>query len=115
VVDEPFFEDFGTALPVDVAAAAGKEGSDGVAPEVVDPAFLRELAHERVDPGEAGAAVLPTLEVGLCFGVINQVFPGDKLGFRIDSGGQVPGDKSALSIVVCLLLAGQSLRERERE
>jgi hypothetical protein len=102
VVDEPFFEDFGTALPVDVAAAAGEEGSDGVAPEVVDP-------------GEAGAAVLPTLEVGLCFGVINQVFPGDKLGFRIDSGGQVPGDKSALSIVVCLLLAGQSLRERERE
>ena len=34
--------------------------------EVVDPAFGRELAHERVDEGEARLAVLPALKP--CFG-----------------------------------------------
>ena len=39
VVDEPFFEDFGAPLPVDVAAASGEETGDGVAAEMVDPAL----------------------------------------------------------------------------
>lgn len=39
VVDEPFFEDFGATLPVDVAAAAGEEAGDGVATKMVYPPF----------------------------------------------------------------------------
>lgn len=31
VVDEPFFEDFGATLPVNVAAASGQETGNGVA------------------------------------------------------------------------------------
>lgn len=39
VVDEPFFEDFGATLPVDVAAAAGEEAGDGVPTKMVYPPF----------------------------------------------------------------------------
>lgn len=35
-----------------------------MAAEVVDPAFLAELAHEGVDEGEAGGAGAPAGEVG---------------------------------------------------
>lgn len=45
VVDEPFLEDFGATLPVNVAAASRQEAGNGVAAKVVDPSFLSELTH----------------------------------------------------------------------
>ena len=45
VVEEPFLEDVGAALPGDVGAATGEEAGDGMATEVVDPAGVAELAH----------------------------------------------------------------------
>ena len=102
MIDEPFFKDFGPAFPVDVAAAAGEETGDGVAAEVVDPAFLPELAHYGVDPGEAGAAEFPSLEPGFCLLRVDGVGACDKVCFRVDSGGEVPGDEARSGVVVGL-------------
>jgi hypothetical protein len=40
VVDEPFLKHVGATLPADLAPAAHEEAGDGVAAEVVYPAFL---------------------------------------------------------------------------
>jgi len=69
------------------------------------------LAHERVDPREACAAVFPALEVRLCFGAVDEILAGDELGFGIDGGWEVPGNEAALRIVICVILAARSLRE----
>jgi hypothetical protein len=58
----PLFEDISSPLPADVATAAGEKAGDGVPAEVVYPAFLPQLSHERINPGEACAAPFPALE-----------------------------------------------------
>ncbi len=102
VVDEPLLEDLRAALPVDVAAAAREEAGDGVAAEVVDPAFLLELAHQGVDPGEARAAVFPALEPAFVQGGGDGVGACDEAGGGGDGGGQVPGDEAAVAVADCL-------------
>jgi hypothetical protein len=67
MIDQPFLEDFGTALSADVASAPCQEASYTVTSKVMDPALVFELAHYRIDPGEAGPAVRRTLELGLRF------------------------------------------------
>ena len=87
VVEEPLLEDRGPALPVDVAAAAGQETGHGVAAQVVDPAFEAQLAHQGVDPGEAGASVFPALEPGFVQGGADGVGAGDESRGGGDGGG----------------------------
>ncbi len=65
-----------------------------MAAEVVDPAFLPQLAHQCVDPGEAGAPVFPALEPGFGFGVIDGIFAGDEVVGRIYLGRKVPGNEA---------------------
>ena len=71
VVNQPLLEHLRAALPIDVAPAAREETGNGVPAEVVDPAFVLELAHQRVDPGEACAAFAPALEVDFGLGVVD--------------------------------------------
>lgn len=87
VVEEPLLEDRGPALPVDVAAAAGQETGHGVAAQVVDPAFEAQLAHQGVDPGEAGASVFPALEPGFVQGGADGVGAGGESRGGGDGGG----------------------------
>ncbi len=98
VIDQPLLEDLGAALPVDVAAAAREEAGDGVAAEVVDPAFLLELAHQGVDPGEPRAAVFPALKPAFVQGGGDGVGACDEAGGGGDGGGQVPGDEAAVGV-----------------
>lgn len=98
MVDKPLLEDLGAALPVDVAAAARQEAGDGVAAEVVDPAFLAQLPHQGVDPGEARAAVLPAKEPVLVQGGGDGVGACDEVGGGGDGGGEVPGDEADVGV-----------------
>lgn len=102
MVDEPLLEDFAAALPVNITAAAGEEAGDAVAAEVMDPAVVAELAHEGVDPGEAGDAGLPAPEPCLCLLVVDVVVARDEAGFWIALGGEVPGDEAAVRVRCCL-------------
>lgn len=105
MVEQPLLEHLGAALPVDVAAAARQEARHGVPPQVVDPAFLPELPHQGVDPGEAGPAEFPALEPFLREGGVDDVVTRDAVGGRVDFGGEVPGDEADVGV-------GVRLRER---
>lgn len=102
MVDEPFLEDFSPALPVDVATPAREEAGDGVSAEVMDPAFLAELAHQGVDPGESGTAVFPALEPFFRERGIDDVVSCDEVCFRIDPRGEMPRDEADVGVVVGL-------------
>lgn len=98
VVEEELLKDLCAALPVDVAAAAGEEAGDAVAAEVVDPAVVAELAHEGVDPGEAGCAGLPAAEPGLGLVAVDVVVARGEARVRVALGGEVPGDEAAVGV-----------------
>lgn len=102
MVDEPFLEDLGAALPVDVAASAREEAGHRVPAEVVDPAFLAELPHQGVDPGEACLAELPALEPLFRQRGIDDVVACDEAVGRVDLGGEMPGDEANVGVVVGL-------------
>ena len=102
MVNQPLLEDFGAALPVDIAASTSEETSDGVTTEMVDPAFESELAHECVDEWEACEAVFPTEEPFLGLGGVVLVTPCDEVVFWGDDGGERPGDEAAVGVVDCL-------------
>lgn len=102
VIDQPLLKHFGAAFPVDVAAPARQEASDGVAAEVVDPAFGAELAHQGVDPGKACAAVFPALEPLFGLRAIDCVFACDETGLGVDFGGEVPWYEAAVGVIVGL-------------
>lgn len=102
MVDEPLLEDLGAALPVDVAAAAGQEAGDGVAAEVVDPAFLAQLPHQGVDPGEAGAAEFPALVPGFVEQGGDCILACDEAVGGGDGGGKMPRHESAARVPDCL-------------
>ena len=104
MIDQPLFEHLRAALPADVAPAAGQEAGDGVAAEVVDPALEAELAHQGVDPGEAGAAFFPAGEPFVGEGRVDGVVggAGAGVGRGVDGGGEVPGDEAAVAVVVGL-------------
>lgn len=102
VVDEPFLEDLGSALPVDVAASSRQEACDGVPTEMVYPPFLAELAHQCIDPWEPRSPELPALEPCFRFLGVDDVFTCDESIRGIDLGGQVPGDEAHVGIVVRL-------------
>ena len=51
--------DLESLLPGDPEVAPGEEAGDGVPGQVVDPALLPQLGHDRVDPGEARVGVRP--------------------------------------------------------
>lgn len=96
MVNQPFLEDFGATLPVNVAAASRQEASNGVAAQVVDPSFLSELTHESVDPRKSGRAKLPAIEPGFGFGAIDVVVTGYETVRRVDFGRQMPRYESAM-------------------
>lgn len=81
VIDQELLEDVGAALPGDVASTASEEAGNGMTCEVVDPAFIAELTHDGVDPGEACRSGSPALEPGFFLFVVNLVFAGDN--FRV--------------------------------
>jgi len=58
-------------LPADPQVSSGQETGHGVSGQVVDPAFLPQLSHDGVNPGEAGPTLRP---LGQCLGV---AIPGD--------------------------------------
>lgn len=72
-------------LPADPQVSSGQETGDGVPGQVVDPAFLPQLGHDGVDPGEAGPALRPL---------------GQGLGVA------VPGDLDADGVALHLVEAG---------
>ena len=102
VVQQPLGEDLGPALPVDVAAAARQEAGHGVTAQVVHPAFVPQLAHQGVDPGEARAAVLPAPEPGFVQGGADGVGGGARGGGGGRRGGggrgEVPGHEAAVGV-----------------
>ncbi len=102
MVNEPFFEDLGAALPVDIATAAGKEACDGVAAEMVDPSFLSKLSHQGVNPGEACLTPFPAIKPCFSFEAIDVVVSGYETVGWVDFGGQMPGNESAMAVSVCL-------------
>lgn len=109
MVNEPFLKHLRPALPVDVAAPAREEASHGVPAEVVDPAFVAELAHQSVYPGEPRLPELPAPEPFLRFGGIDHVLTRDEVGGWVDLRGEMPGDEADVGIVVCL---GEGVAER---
>ena len=102
MVEEPLLKDLGAALPVDVAAAARQEAGDGVPAEVVDPAFVAQLPHQGVDPGEACAPEFPALVPGFVQGGGDCVLACDEAVGGGGGGGEVPGDESAVRVADCL-------------
>ena len=56
-----------------VASASGQKTCHAVAAQVVDPALLLELAHQRVDPREPRGPGFPASEVLFRFGVVDVV------------------------------------------
>lgn len=102
MINEPFGEDVRAAFPIDVAAPAREEAGHGVAAQVVDPAFVAELAHEGVDPGEACLAEFPALEPFFGEGGVDGVAACGEAGAGGDGAGEVPGDEAAGGVVVHL-------------
>ena len=99
MIDEPFLEDGCAALPIYVAAAAGEETRHGVATEMVDPTLQAELAHQRVNPGEAGKAESPALEIRFVDGGVDGVGAGREAALGVVGRGEMPGDKARTGIV----------------
>lgn len=99
VVEEQLLEHFGAALPRDVAPAASEEAGDGVPPQMVDPAFLAQLPHQGVDPGEAGEAGFPALEPRLGFAAVDVVSTRRTLGVGRYGGLEMPGYEAAVCVV----------------
>jgi hypothetical protein len=56
-----------------MAASLREKASNGMATEVVDPTLEAELSHQRIDPEEPRAAVLPALEIALRSGAVDMV------------------------------------------
>lgn len=102
MVDQPLLEDLCAALPVNVATAASQEAGYGVPAEMVYPSFLAQLAHQGVDPGEAGLAPFPAVEPGLGFWAVDVVVACDETVFFVDDGGEMPGYEFAMAVSVCL-------------
>lgn len=100
MINEQLLEDFGATLPRDVGAAPREEAGDRVPCEVVDPAFLAQLPHDGVDPGEAGGAVRPAVEPGVFLGIVYFVGACDQVVGGVDFAGEVPGDEAAVGVVV---------------
>ena len=99
MVDQPFCENVGAALPVNVAASARQEARYGVPAQVMDPAFLAKLPHQGVDPREAGSAELPALEPRFGQRGVDGVFPRGQTGAFGDFAGEVPWNKPAIGVV----------------
>ena len=70
---------------------------------MVDPALVLELAHQCIDPGEAGSSKFPTLEPNFCCGTVDGVSTGDELRVFVDDGWKMPRDEATVRIVVRLV------------
>lgn len=55
-----------------------------MASKMVDPAFLSQLTHNGVNPGEARCAVGPALEPGFLFWIVDFVGASDELVAGVD-------------------------------
>lgn len=102
MVYEPLLENLGASLPVDITSSTREEARYHVSTQMVDPALVLELAHQCVDPGEAGSSAFPTLEPNFCCGRVDGIFAGDELGVFVDDGWKMPRDEAAVRVVVCL-------------
>lgn len=102
MIDQPFRENIGPALPINIAAPARQEACHGVPAQVMDPAFLAKLPHQGVNPGEAGLAELPALEPCFCQRRIDGVFPRGQTCTGGDFAGEVPWNETAMGVVQCL-------------
>ena len=73
-----------------------------MAAEVVYPSFLAQLAHQGIDPWEAGYAEFPALEPGFCFWGVDVVVACYEPVRWIQFRGEMPGDESAVGVADCL-------------
>lgn len=99
MVDQPFCENIGAALPINIAAAASQKARHGMPAQVVDPTFLAKLPHQGVNPGEAGLAKLPALKPRLCLRRVDGVFPRGQTCGGGDFAGEVPWDVTAVGVM----------------
>ena len=102
VVDQPLLKHVGATHPIDIAAAPGQETGHRVPAQMVDPAFLLELAHQRVDEGEPRPAVLPPLKPRLGYGAVDRVRPRRQPRLSRVGRLQMPRDEAAVGVVVRL-------------
>ena len=99
MIDQPFCENVGAALPINIAAPSRQEASYGVPTQMMDPTFLAKLPHQGINPGEPGLAKLPTLKPRFCPRRVDGVFPRGQTCVGGDFAGEVPWNETTVGIV----------------
>lgn len=112
MINQQLLEDLRTTLPGDVRTATGEEAGDRVACEMVDPAFFSQLPHDGVDPGEARCAGGPALEPGFLLWVVDLIGTGYEFVAGVYFARKVPGDETAVAVVVWVLISMHTIRSR---